>query len=133
MKASEILELVRAGFTKEEISTLENPQNEQENPQVKQTSVGSQETDNQVAETEKQTLGQDGQTETENKPESNLKAFQDSIKEMIQSNKDLMKVIQDSNLQNDSHGNNSIDDINHQAEDILKSIVAPVKEKEDKK
>ena len=111
MKTSEILELLRAGYTKEEISALDNPQDSQGNPQVEQTSVDSK------------------NEETENKPDSNLKAFQDSIKEMIQSNKDLMQVIQASNLQNDSHGNNSIDDINHKAEDILKSIVAPPKEK----
>lgn len=133
MKTSEILELVRAGYTKEEISALDNPQDSQNNSQAEQTSVGSDETGNQSAETEKQTPVDSKNEETENKPDSNLKAFQDSIKEMIQSNKDLMKVIQDSNLQNDSHGNNSIDDINHQAEDILKSIIAPPKEREDKK
>lgn len=133
MKTSEILELLRAGYTKEEISALDNPQDSQNNPQAEQTSVGSDETGNQSAETEKQTQVASNSAETENKPDSNLKAFQDSIKEMIQSNKDLMQVIQASNLQNDSHGNNSIDDINHKAEDILKSIVAPPKEKEDKK
>ncbi len=133
MRTSEILELIRAGYTKEEISALDNPQNPQENPQAKQTPVDSDESGNKAPEQEKQTPVDSKQEESENKPDSNLKAFQDSIKEMIQSNKDLMKVIQDSNLQNDSHGNNSIDDINHKAEDILKSIVAPVKEKEDKK
>ena len=129
MKTSEILELLRAGYTKEEISALDNPQDSQGNPQVEQTSVGSDETGNQSAETKEQTSVDSKNEETENKPDSNLKAFQDSIKEMIQSNKDLMQVIQASNLQNDSHGNNSIDDINHKAEDILKSIVAPPKEK----
>lgn len=132
MKSSEILELLRAGYTKEEISALDNPQDSQDNPQAEQTSVGSDETGNQSTEIEKQTPVDSNNAEPENKPDSNLKAFQDSIKEMIQSNKDLMQVIQASNLQNDSHGNNSIDDINHQAEDILKSIVAPEK-KEDKK
>lgn len=133
MKATEILELVRAGFTKEEISALDNPQDPQDNPEAKQNPVGSDESGTNAPEQEKQTSVDSKKEETENKPDSNLKAFQDSIKEMIQSNKDLMKVIQDSNLQNDSHGNNSIDDINHKAEDILKSIIAPVKEKEVKK
>lgn len=132
MKTSEILELLRAGYTKDEINALDNPQDAQVNPQAEQTIVGSDETGNQSAETEKQTPVDSKNEETENKPDSNLKAFQDSIKEMIQSNKDLMKVIQASNLQNDSHGNNSIDDINAKAEDILKSIVAPPKEKEEK-
>lgn len=132
MKTSEILELLRAGYTKEEISALDNPQNAQDNPQEKQTSVGSDESDNNAADQEKPTPVDSETKETENKPDSNLKAFQDSIKEMIQSNKDLMRTIQASNLQNDSHGNNSIDDINAKAEDILKSIVAPPKEKEEK-
>ena len=133
MKSSEILELLRAGYTKEEISALDNPQDPQDNPQEEQTSVGSTESGNQAAETDNQTSVQNNQTETENTPDSNLKAFQDSIKAMIQSNKDLMRTIQASNLQNDSHGTNSIDDINQKAEDILKSIVAPPKEKEEKK
>ena len=133
MKSSEILELIRAGYTKEEISALDNPQNPQDNPQDEQTSVGSAESGSNGADQEKQTSVDSKNEETENKPDSNLKAFQDSIKEMIQSNKELMRTIQASNLQNDSHGNNSIDDINQQAEDILKSIVAPAKEKEDKK
>lgn len=132
MKTSEILELLRAGYTKDEITALDNPQNAQDNPQEKQTPVGSDESGNNATDQEKQTPVDSETKETENKPDSNLKAFQDSIKEMIQSNKDLMKTIQASNLQNDSHGNNSIDDINQKAEDILKSIVAPPKEKEEK-
>ena len=132
MKSSEILELIRAGYTKEEISALDNPQDSQDNPQEKQTSVGSDESGNRASDQEKQTPVDSETKETENKPDSNLKAFQDSIKEMIQSNKELMQTIQASNLQNDSHGTNSIDDINHKAEDILKSIIAPEK-KEDKK
>lgn len=132
MKTSEILELLRAGYTKDEIAALDNPQNAQDNPQEKQNPVGSDESGNNATDQEKQTPVDSETKETENKPDSNLKAFQDSIKEMIQSNKDLMRTIQASNLQNDSHGNNSIDDINAKAEDILKSIVAPEK-KEDKK
>ena len=132
MRSSEILELIRAGYTKEEISALDNPQDPQDNPQEEQTSVGSADAGNQAAETDKQTSVDSKNEESENKPDSNLKAFQDSIKEMIQSNKELMRTIQASNLQNDSHGSNSIDDINQKAEDILKSIVAPEK-KEDKK
>ena len=132
MKSSEILELLRAGYTKEEISALDNPQDPQDNPQEKQTPVGSDESGNNATDQEKQTPVDSETKETENKPDSNLKAFQESIKEMIQSNKELMQTIQASNLQNDSHGTNSIDDINHKAEDILKSIIAPEK-KEDKK
>lgn len=131
MKASEILELVRAGFTREEINQMDNPQNPQDNPQEKEISVGSEKPAAESKEPEKETSVGSENHEPENKPDSNLKAFQDSIKEMIQSNNDLIKVIQESNLQNDSHGNNSIDDINHKAEDILKSIIAP--EKEEKK
>lgn len=130
MRSSEILELLRAGYTKEEISALDNPQDPQDNPQDEQTPVGSADAGNQAAETDKQTSVDSKTEETENKPDSNLKAFQDSIKEMIQSNKELMRTIQASNLQNDSHGNNSIDDINAKAEDILKSIVAPEKKEE---
>lgn len=132
MKTSEILELLRAGYTKDEITALDNPQNAQDNPQAEQTPVGSDESGNNTTDQEKQTPVDSETKETENKPDSNLKAFLDSIKEMIQSNKELMRTIQASNLQNDSHGNNSIDDINAKAEDILKSIVAPPKEKEEK-
>lgn len=132
MRSSEILELIRAGYTKEEISALDNPQDPQDNPQEEQTPVGSADAGNQAAESDKQTSVDSKNEETENKPDSNLKAFQDSIKEMIQSNKELMRTIQASNLQNDSHGSNSIDDINQKAEDILKSIVAPEKKEEKK-
>lgn len=132
MKTSEILELVRAGFTRDEINQMDNPQNPQDNPQEKQTPVGSDQAGDQDKEQEKQTPAGSEEQPAENKPDSNFKEFADTVKEMIASNKELMKVIQASNLQNDSHGNNSVDDINHQAEDILKSIVAPAKEKEDK-
>lgn len=133
MTVSERLELIRAGYSKEEIEAMINPQNPQDNPQENQNPVGSDRPESQAQETEKETSVHNDPAPDENKPDSNLKAFQDSIKEMIQSNKDLMRVIQDSNLKNDSHGNNSIDDINHKAEDVLKSIIAPIKEKEDKK
>lgn len=133
MTVSERLELIRAGYSKEEIELMDNPQNPQDNPQEKQNPVGSDNPESQPRETEKETSVHNDPAPDENKPDSNLKAFQDSIKEMIQSNKDLMRVIQDSNLKNDSHGNNSIDDINHKAEDVLKSIIAPIKEKEEKK
>lgn len=132
MKSSEILELVRAGFTKEEISAMENPQDAQDNTQEKDTSVGSDESGANAGEQEKQTSVDTKKEETENKPESTLKVFQDSIKEMIQSNKDLMKVIQASNLNTDSHNNNVIDDINTKAEKALQSIIRP-EQKEDKK
>lgn len=128
MKASEILELVRAGFTRDEINQMDNPQNSQDNPQEKQTPVGSDQAGDQDKEEEKQTPAGSEEPAAENKPDSGFKEFADTMKEMIASNKELMKVIQDSNLQNDSHGNNSIDDINHKAEDILKAIVAPKKE-----
>ena len=127
MKTSEILELVRAGFTRDEINQMDNPQNPQDNPQEKQTLVGSDQAGDQDKEQEKQTSLGSEEPAAENKPDSTFKEFADTVKEMIATNKELMKVIQDSNLQNDSHGNNSIDDINHQAEDILKSIVAPKK------
>lgn len=128
MKASEILELVRAGFTREEINQMDNPQNPQDNPQEKQTPVGSDQAGDQDKEQEKQTPAGSEEPAAENKPDSNFKEFADTMREMIASNKELMKVIQDSNLQNDSHGNNSIDDINHRAEDILTAIIAPKKE-----
>lgn len=127
MKTSEILELVRAGFTRDEINQMDNPQNPQDNPQEKQTSVGSDQAGDLDKEQEKQTPAGSEEPAAENKPDS-ISEFASTIKEMIATNKDLMKVIQASNLQNDSHGNNSIDDINHKAEDILKSIVAPQKE-----
>ena len=74
MKTSEILELIRAGYTKDEISALDNPQNPQDNPQDKQTPVGSDESGNKAPEQEKQTPVDSKQEETENQPDSNLKA-----------------------------------------------------------
>ena len=124
MTVSERLELIRAGYSKEEIESMINPQNPQNNPQEKETSVDSEKPESQAQESEKETSVHNDPAPDENKPDSTLKAFQDSIKEMIKSNQDLMRVIQDSNLKNDSHGNNSIDDINHKAEDVLKSIIA---------
>lgn len=124
MNISEVKELLAAGFTHDEIMALENPQNPQNNPQEKPTPVSSE----MQPDENKPESNPEESSQEENKPDANLEIFQQSIKDMIASNKELMKAIQASNLANDSHGNNPIDDINTQAEKALMSIIRQEKE-----
>ena len=114
MRFLDVARMLKAGFTADEIRQMDvekpedNPQNPQENPQPEQT-----------------------------EPEQEPAAAADPIaelKELFQglkdSNDNLAKVIQASNVQNASFGSNSIDDINKKAEDALLSIIRPDFEKE---
>lgn len=115
MKFLDVARMLKAGFTAEEIRQMDrddnpqetNPQNPQENPQA------------------------------EPEPEQEPAAAPDPIQELKdlfqglkESNDNLAKVIQASNVQNASFGSNSIDDINKKAEDALKSLIRPDFEKE---
>ena len=124
MNISEVKELLAAGFTHDEIMALDNSQNPQNNPQEKPTPVSSE---TQPDENKPESNPEESSQE-ENKTDANLEIFQQSIKDMIASNKELMKAIQASNLANDSHGNNPIDDINTQADKALMSIIRQEKE-----
>ena len=114
MKFLDVARMLKAGFTADEIRKMDqetvenNPQNPQENPQPEQT-----------------------------EPEEPAAAAADPIaelKELFQglkdSNDNLAKVIQASNVQNASFGSNSVDDINKKAEDALRSLIRPDLEKE---
>ena len=83
----------------------DNPQNPQENPQ--------EEPEQKPAETAD--------------PIAELKELFQGLKE---SNDNLAKVIQASNVQNASFGSNPVDDINKKAEDALRSLIRPDLEKE---
>lgn len=120
MNISEVKELLAAGFTHDEIMALDNSQNSQNNPQEKPTPVSSE---TQPEENKPESNPEEKKPE-ENKPDSNLELFQQSIKDMIASNKELMAAIHASNLANDSHGNDSLETINTRAEEALKSIIA---------
>ena len=117
MKYSEVQELLKAGFTADEIRGMttepdnqtDNPQNPQENPQPEQTEPE-----------EPATPGVD--------PIAELKELFQGLKE---SNDNLAKVIQASNVQNASFGSNSVDDINKKAEDALRSLIRPDLKKEE--
>lgn len=123
MNISDVRELLAAGFSHDEIIALINPQNPQNNSQEEQTAVQSDSTDTDV----KPTAVPEPAAAAENKPESDLELFQHAIRDMIASNKELMQTIQASNLHNDSHGSNSIDDITTKAENALRSIIRPEK------
>ena len=114
MNYSEVKELLNAGFTADEIRQMEpqennpqenNPQNPQENPQPEQTDPEESAVD----------------------PIAELKELFQGLKE---SNDNLARVIQASNVQNASFGSNSVDDINKKAEDALRSLIRPDLEKE---
>ena len=114
MESLEVLKLVEAGFTADEIRQMmtpqeNNPQNPQENPQTEQTEPEEPATE-------------------DTDPITELKELFQGLKE---SNENLAKVIQASNVQNASFGSNSVDDINKKAEDALRSLIRPDLKKEE--
>lgn len=111
MRFLDVARMLKAGFTADEIRQMDvekpedNPQNPQENPQE----------------------------EPEQKPEETADPIAE-LKELFQglkeSNDNLARVIQASNVQNASFGSNPVDDINKKAEDALRSLIRPDLEKE---
>lgn len=118
MRFLDVVRMLKAGFTAEEIRQMDrddnpqetNPQNPQENPQAEPEPEQEQEPAAAAPD-----------------PIQELKDLFQGLKE---SNDNLAKVIQASNVQNASFGSNSIDDINKKAEDALKSLIRPDFEKE---
>ena len=114
MRFLDVARMLKAGFTADEIRQMdvekpeENPQNPQENPQPEQT-----EPEEPAAVTAD--------------PIAELKELFQGLKE---SNDNLARVIQASNVQNASFGSNPVDDINKKAEDALRSLIRPDFEKE---
>lgn len=114
MKFLDVARMLKAGFTAEEIRQMDvekpedNPQNPQENPQP----------------------------EPEQTPEpaaaapDPIQELKDLFQGLKESNDNLARVIQASNVQNASFGSNSVDDINKKAEDALRSLIRPDLEKE---
>ena len=124
MTFSEIKTLLDAGFSKDEIMSISNPQNAQNNPPPaeEQPKPPAEEQPKPPAEEQPKPPAED---HPEQLPEG-LKILQNSITEMMKSNKELMEVIQASNLNNDSHGNNTIETIQTNAENALKAIINPL-------
>ena len=120
MNYSEVKELLQAGFTAEEIrAMMNNPQNPQDNPQ----------TDPEPAPQPDPEPAPQPDPEPDNVNQiTELKELFQGLKE---SNDNLARVIQASNVQNASFGSNSVDDINKKAEDALRSLIRPDLEKED--
>ena len=114
MTFSEIKTLLDAGFTKDEIMSISNPQNPQNNPQPAEDQQKPPAEDQQKPPAEDQPKPP-AEDQPEQLPEG-LRTLQNSITEMMKSNKELMEVIQASNLNNDSHGNNTIETIQTNAE-----------------
>ena len=116
MRFLDVARMLKAGFTAEEIRQMDrddnpqdnNPQNPQENPQPEQTE-------------------QEEPAAAAADPIAELKELFQGLKD---SNDNLAKVIQASNVQNASFGSNSVDDINKKAEDALRSLIRPDLEKE---
>lgn len=115
MNYSEVKELLQAGFTADEIRQMEpqenNPQNPQENPQPEPTEPTEPE-------------------ESSPSEVDHIAELKELFKDLKESNDNLAKVIQASNIQNASFGSNSVDDINKKAEDALRSLIRPDLEKE---
>lgn len=113
MRFLDVARMLKAGFTADEIRKMDqetpenNPQNPQDNPQPEQTDP------------EEPAAAAD--------PIAELKELFQGLKD---SNDNLAKVIQASNVQNASFGSNSVDDINKKAEDALRSLIRPDLEKE---
>lgn len=114
MRFLDVARMLKAGFTADEIRKMDqetvenNPQNSQENPQP--------------------------EPEPEQEPAAAapdpIAELKDLFQSMKESNDQLTKAIQASNLQNASFGSNSVDDINKKAEDALRSLIRPDLEKE---
>ena len=111
MNYSEVKELLRAGFTAEEIRGMlttpsDNPQNPQDNPQPKQP---------------------------EEQPEpKQLEQTQDDAKfnQLNATMEKLIKTIQHSNLNNNSFDRMKETDINSEVDKIMAGIIRPEREKE---
>lgn len=114
MRFLDVARMLKAGFTADEIRKMDqetvenNPQNPPENPQP--------------------------EPEPEQEPAADapdpIAELRDLFQSMKESNDQLTKAIQASNLQNASFGSNSVDDINKKAEDALRSLIRPDLEKE---
>ena len=114
MRFLDVARMLKAGFTADEIRKMDqetpenNPQNPQDNPQPAQTDP-------------------EEPAATAADPIAELKELFQGLKD---SNDNLARVIQASNVQNASFGSNSVDDINKKAEDALRSLIRPDLEKE---
>ena len=124
MNYSEVKELLQAGFTADEIRQMEPQENDpqENNPQENnpQDSQGNPQGNPQPEQTKPE-------EPAEADPIAELKELFQGLKE---SNDNLARVIQASNVQHASFGSNSVDDINKKAEDALRSLIRPDLEKE---
>ena len=120
MNYSEVKELLRAGFTAEEIRGMlttpsDNPQNPQDNPQPKQPEE------------------QPEPKQPEEQPEpKQLEQTQDDAKfnQLNATMEKLIKTIQHSNLNNNSFDRMKETDINSEVDKIMAGIIRPEREKE---
>lgn len=124
MNYSEVKDLLNAGFTADEIRSMINPQNPQNNPQPE-----PQPDPEPTPLPDPENPQPDSKPEPQPDPIAELKELFQGLK---QSNENLARVIQASNVQNASFGSNSVDDINKKAEDALRSLIRPDLEKEGK-
>ena len=123
MKYSEVKELLNAGFTADEIRQMKPQEND---PQENNPQENNQQ-DSQVNPQPEQSKPEEP---AEADPIAELKELFQGLKE---SNDNLARVIQASNVQNASFGSNSVDDINKKAEDALRSLIRPDLKKEGNK
>ena len=120
MNYSEVKELLRAGFTAEEIRGMlitpsDNPQNPQDNPQPKQPEE------------------QPEPKQPEEQPEPKQpEQTQDDAKfnQLNATMEKLIKTIQHSNLNNNSFDKMNETDINSEVDKIMAGIIRPEREKE---
>ena len=115
MNYSEVKELLKAGFTAEEIRTMlitpaDNPQNPQDNPQPEQP---------QPEQPEEQP-----QPEQPEQPQDDTK-----FNQLNATMEKLIKTIQSSNLNNSSFDKMNETDINTKVDQIMAGLIRPEREK----
>ena len=115
MNYSEVKELLKAGFTAEEIRTMlitpaDNPQNPQDNPQPEQL----------------EEQPQPEQPEKQPQPEQTQDAWFNQLNDTMEK---LIKTIQHSNLNNNSFDRMKETDINSEVDKIMAGIIRPEREK----
>lgn len=123
MESLEVLKLVDAGFTADEIRQMmnpqqNNPQNSQENPQEPVVELVYDES-----------IAEEYKKEQEEKKENPVPQEDPRFDQLNETMQKLIKTIQTSNLRNNSIQSMTETDINTQVDKIMAGIIRPEHEK----
>lgn len=128
MKFSEVQELLKAGFTADEIRSMLNPQNPQDFPQQENTNIPENTSEN----SSENNCAQAGYQLSIDLDRAGAPAENTNDPKFDQLNatmEKLIKTIQSSNLNNSSFNSVSEPDINTKVDQIMASIIRPEREK----